>query len=371
MARPQDINGVLGVSMGFYCALMQLAGLLPLFALGTIDKGSLTAEMGYRFTSGGAVPLIVTMNVLVTLAVVLTYPINSSPPSSSSSGRAASGRETAQRVAPRTTSAAAAPYAADGLPYVAEGTPPETSTPARAEATRALSSGGSGTLARWPCQTRTTRPRGRCGIRTVVLLGRIGLRLAVVLVTLLVAIAVPDLGPRSLSPNHAQTTRGDTPRPAHSLRVVAPRQVSSSRSLAPPTRRCSPRPAAAPRHQGARSPDASGAPGEARFRVHPLGWRDGRPRGRVPRSPKWWRPSRAVEGRTKSTKPRQKISQERTLHYVTQTLLRSTSLKDFGWMEQALGGRSFGVRPPPLPFCHLCGRQFGTKSLPFTRSVKR
>ena len=75
MRRPQDVGTVLGVSMGIYCVLMQLAGLLPLLALGTISKGSLTAELGDRFTSDGDIPLIVSMNALVTLAVVLTYPI--------------------------------------------------------------------------------------------------------------------------------------------------------------------------------------------------------------------------------------------------------------------------------------------------------
>ena len=66
-------------AMGIYCAVMLLVALLPVVVFGTITEGSLTAELGRRFKDSSDQPWIVLMNLLVTVAVILTYPVQFYP----------------------------------------------------------------------------------------------------------------------------------------------------------------------------------------------------------------------------------------------------------------------------------------------------
>lgn len=73
------MSEVLFVAMGAYCFVMLVVALLPVVAFGTITEGSLTAELGHRFKDDDDRPWIVLMNLLVTAAVVLTYPVQFYP----------------------------------------------------------------------------------------------------------------------------------------------------------------------------------------------------------------------------------------------------------------------------------------------------
>ena len=79
MRRPEKVRAVINSSMACYCGLMYVVALLPVVAFGRIREGSLTAELGWRFTEQSDRVMIVGMNLAVTLAVILTFPVQFYP----------------------------------------------------------------------------------------------------------------------------------------------------------------------------------------------------------------------------------------------------------------------------------------------------
>mmetsp|Transcript_73599 Transcript_73599/g.207237 ORF Transcript_73599/g.207237 Transcript_73599/m.207237 type:complete len:484 (+) Transcript_73599:111-1562(+) len=79
MQKPEQVQLVIRTSMFLFCIIMQLVGVLPVLAFGTISCGSLMDELGLRFQTGAARPWVIGANAFLVVSVVLTYPIQLHP----------------------------------------------------------------------------------------------------------------------------------------------------------------------------------------------------------------------------------------------------------------------------------------------------
>lgn len=196
------MSEVLFAAMGAYCAVMLVVALLPVVAFGTITEGSLTAELGRRFTDDDNRPWIVLMNLLVTTAVVLTYPVQFYPVIEvieracgvgAGEGSASKQRETGSSSSP------SGGLSDDMLAHLLNSVP-DVQGPAGADQ-RSLGSAGQrrpaprmrGSLQESSAGSQASRSSGTASHRAV-LWRRILIRFGVVACTLLVAAAVPKLG---------------------------------------------------------------------------------------------------------------------------------------------------------------------------------
>ena len=194
MADPSRVSTVIFISMGVYCLVMLLVAIVPVVTFSEITQGSLTAELGHRFREPDDRPWVAAMNLLVTLAVVLTYPVQFYPCIEVIEARcgvgaglgAASRRRDEERQ--RALGGAAAPSGegiTDGLLVGLLKSVPDAGTRAASD--------GSG-------RDRQLQAAALPSHRAV-LCKRVAIRCACVAATMAVAAAVPNLGePNALSP---------------------------------------------------------------------------------------------------------------------------------------------------------------------------
>ena len=199
MADPSRVSTVIFISMGVYCLVMLLVAMIPVVAFSEITQGSLTAELGHRFREPDDRPWVAAMNLLVTLAVILTYPVQFYPCIEVIEARcgvgaglgAASRRRDEERQ--RALGGAAAPSGegiTDGLLVGLLKSVPDAGT-------RAASDGsGRDRQLQAAAAAAAALPSHRA-----VLCKRVAIRCACVAATMAVAAAVPNLGePNALSP---------------------------------------------------------------------------------------------------------------------------------------------------------------------------
>ena len=190
MADPSRVSAVIFISMGVYCLVMLLVAIIPVVTFSEITQGSLTAELGHRFREPDDRPWVAAMNLLVTIAVILTYPVQFYPCIEVIEARcgvgaglgAASRRRDEER---QRALGGAAEGITDGLLVGLLKSVPDAGT-------RAASDGS----ARDRQLQAAALPSHRA-----VLCKRVAIRCACVAATMAVAAAVPNLGkPNALSP---------------------------------------------------------------------------------------------------------------------------------------------------------------------------
>ncbi len=190
------MSEVLFVAMSAYCVVMLVVALLPVVAFGTITEGSLTAELGHRFKNDDDRPWVVLMNLLVTVAVVLTYPVQFYPvievierTCGVGAGEGSASKQRGMGSISRSSAGLSDDMLADLL----------SSVPERQVNTIQHTLGSAGQRQPAPrmrgsVQESAAEGEGSAASHGTVLCKRILIRFGVVACTLLVAAAVPKLG---------------------------------------------------------------------------------------------------------------------------------------------------------------------------------
>lgn len=79
MAEARKVKRVILQSMSGYCVIMIMVGVLPVLSFGGIQEGSLIDELGHRLTEAEGQRWVIVADLLVVIAVVLTYPVQLYP----------------------------------------------------------------------------------------------------------------------------------------------------------------------------------------------------------------------------------------------------------------------------------------------------